>query len=202
MSSLTVVTAASGLAVSVADAKAHAVIEHAHDDGLIVDMIRAATQYIEGVTGIQTLSTTLRYTLDDWPCDATIRLPRYPVSAVSSVKYMASAGVLSTISSSAYQVDTYGSPARIVPAVGATWPTVLSGTINGVQVEFVAGYGSTADSVNQQVKAAIIRLAAHYYENRELQGDGNTGPAKSPYNELPQAVMRLLDGVRMAELCL
>lgn len=192
--SLSTVTAATGLAVSIADVKAHLRVDHAHEDQKIIALIHAATKWIEGAAGLQLLNATLRYATDCWPCTGIILLPRYPVSSVSAVKYYNTSGTLTTLSASTYQVDTYSAPARVCPAVNYEWPDLQADRLNGVQVEFVAGYGAGPDNVDPTVSLAVRMLVAHLYENPDFNVEG---PVK---DVLPAQVMRLLDGVARAEI--
>lgn len=199
--SLTTITPATALAVSIADLKSHLRIDHAYDDAHLDPLIRTCTAWVERACGIQCLTTVLRYSADSFPCDGIIRLPRYPVSAVSAVKYKApTTGTLTTISSSVYQTDLYAAPARVMPAVNSSWPDVQSGAFNAVQVEFSAGYGTDADDVDPVIVLAVKMLVTHFYENRDLRVEGNAGVTNHLWNEVPSAVLRILDGVRLAEM--
>ncbi len=50
-----------------------------------------------------------------------------------------------------------------------TWPTVSLRPINGVIIDFTAGYGADASTVPDSVKNAIYIYCTHMYENRESE---------------------------------
>jgi uncharacterized phiE125 gp8 family phage protein len=39
-----------------------------------------------------------------------------------------------------------------------------------ITVRFIAGYGDTADQVPERIKQAILMLAGHWYETRDMGG--------------------------------
>lgn len=95
-----------------------------------------------------------------------IVLPYPPLVQVNSVKYYDEAGVLQTISSSNYQVDTASEPGRIAPVYGYTWPTP-GVRLHPIEIEYVAGYGDVFGSVPVDLRHAVMMLVGHLNENRE-----------------------------------
>lgn len=152
--------------VSLAEAKLHLRVDDTADDDLITALIVAARQRFESVTWRSLITQTLVLTLDEWPDDNCIKLPRPPLVSVSSVQYTDEDGNTSTFSSSNYLVSTAGEPGAIVLKSNADWPTATLQTVDGVSVTYVAGYGGTED-VPQIIKQALLMLVAHWYENRE-----------------------------------
>ena len=120
--------------------------------------------------------------MDNW-C-APILLPRGPVTSVTHIKYVDSGGTLTTLAAGQYQVDLYSVPARIVPAYGVVWPTVKSGEVNAILVEYVAGYAQV-NGFPKAIQAAIKLIIGHLYEHRELV-------AERQGFEVPFAVKSLL----------
>jgi uncharacterized phiE125 gp8 family phage protein len=171
---LTLVTAPAKSPVGLAEAKSWARIETGDEDALILGLIEAARGYLgdlDGYTGLAFITQTFDYSLDAFPaCGFT--LPRWPVQSVASITYIDSAGASQTLSALAYQVDTKSMPARIAPAYGTTWPSTRT-ILNAVTVRFVAGYGDDPGDVPAPLRAAIMALVAHWYENREPVNIGN-----------------------------
>jgi len=128
------------------------------------------------VTGRAIVSQVWEVVLDDFS-DAMM-LPKGPVQSVTSVKYFDTEEVEQTVSASDYVLDSASDPAWVVKAEDATWPTVADG-VNNVTIRFVAGYSA----VPPELKAAILLLVAHFYDNR------STGT-------FPQAVQDLLTNHR------
>jgi uncharacterized phiE125 gp8 family phage protein len=165
----TIVTAPAEEPLQLAEVKAHLRVSVADEDALIQRLIVAVRRKVEADCGLALVTQTLDATYDRWPCDGTIRLPRGPVASVTSVKYVSAVGVLSTLPGAQYETDLTGAPARIRPAYGYTWPTILP-TLGAVVVRFVAGYGDRA-AVPADIKAAMLMMIGHLYEHREDVAD-------------------------------
>lgn len=183
--SVHVKTAPAAEPLTLTEAKLHLRVDDSDDDDLIEGLIQAAREWVENHTRRSLVRRTLELRLDCFP--AEIRLPRQPVASVTSVTYTDQDGNAATASAAIYQVDTYGTPPRIVLVSGATWPTPKVGAINAVTVEYIAGYapGETsptdhAANVPQAIKAAAKLLIGYWYENREAAG------------QVPMAVKALL----------
>lgn len=168
---LSVVTAATEQPVSVGEVKLHSRIFTDDQDSIIDSYIKAATAEAQRIVRRQFCSATLRLTLDGF-CDPThsdgwvIWIPQPPLLSVSSITYIDVDGNSTTLGSSLYIVDAVTQPGRVTPAIGETWPDTQSGRINSVSITFLAGYGS-ASAVPENIRVAIIQMAATWYENRE-----------------------------------
>jgi uncharacterized phiE125 gp8 family phage protein len=176
--SLTVVTAATSEPVSLAEMRVHLRVIDTAEDDLISSLITTARQYIEDQTQLAIATQTYRLTLDGFPLadisDYTradgfyyssavpITLPRSPVSSVSSITYVDTAGTTQTLSSSLYRVATDSLPGRVAPAYNQTWPWTQD-VIESVKVTFVAGYTTAPKTLT----AAIKLLVGHLYQHRE-----------------------------------
>ena len=88
-----------------------------------------------------------------------------------------------------YRVDTAREPGRVVLAPNGEWPSDVLDSVNGVAVEFVAGYAD-ASAVPVTAKAAILLQIGEIYANREAVIVGST-PQVSP------AVARLINLLRV-----
>jgi uncharacterized phiE125 gp8 family phage protein len=100
------------------------------------------------------LESTWLLTLDAFPC--IIRLEYGPIIAVQSVKYYDTAGILQTLSPSAWRVSDH----RIQPV--DLWPTTQLRRIGAVQVQYTAGYAAVPGPVVDWMKLALTDL----YEQR------------------------------------
>lgn len=156
------------LAVSVADAKAHARIEVADDDVLIESLIQVATDLAETLTGRAIMPQTWETTLDSFP--EAFELARIPVASVVAVFYVDEAGITQTVAPGAYTLDASEDvgPVYLVPAYGSEWPTTRD-QINAVMVRYVCGYADAA-SVPEPVKQWIKIQVATMYDNRHAYG--------------------------------
>ena len=155
--------------------------------------IAAAREHIEEVTGLAIINQTWRLVYDCWPAtrddwwggvregsismlggpssDIAVMLPRYPLASVDAVSVFATNGDETVIDVAAtFDVDVYQKPGRMALRLGKTWPIALRPT-NGVQIDYIAGYGAGGDDVPQAIKSAIMMMASHMYSHR---GDGCT----------------------------
>lgn len=162
---LKLVTAPTSEPVSVEDLKTHAVIDTSSDDDLLADMIGIAREQVEEETGRALMTQTWALTLDRFP--PIIYAPKPPLSSVSSITYVDTAGETQTWSSDEYLVDasSHHKPGRITTAYGYSYPSVRSQP-GAVTVTFIAGYGAAGD-VPKQLKQAIMLLVGAMYEHRE-----------------------------------
>jgi uncharacterized phiE125 gp8 family phage protein len=163
--SLKLITAASALAVSLSEAKAHLRVDSSDEDTLITAMITSATETAEQITGRAIMPQTWELTLDAFP--AALELTRVPAASVTSIKYFDAAGVQQSLASNAYALDNaddFGF-AYIVPAFGTEWPATRD-QINAVAVQYVAGYANAA-AVPEPIRSWIKLQIAAMYENRE-----------------------------------
>jgi uncharacterized phiE125 gp8 family phage protein len=169
------ITAPSVEPVSLAEANLHLREDGTDQDTLIQALIKGARQYAEAYTGRAFVARTFELTLPAFPAGGEIEVPRPPLIAVESVKYIDTAGALQTVAAADYQVDTYRAPGLVKPAYGATWPATRSGDYNAVQVRFQAGYAEIgspsgedpANGVPELVRQWILVRVAQLYEHRE-----------------------------------
>jgi uncharacterized phiE125 gp8 family phage protein len=161
-------TAPSVEPVTLSEAKRHANVVASDDDTLITALIVAARELVEQDTSRALINQTWELELDDWWTDA-VEVPRPPLSSVTHVKYYDANGVLQTVASTNYHVDTRRQPGVIWWDADYTLPT-LSDEANPVIVTYVAGYGSAASAVPGRAKQAILLLVGHWYRHREAVG--------------------------------
>lgn len=168
---VTVVTPPDEYALTVATAKNHMRIDADLDvhDTRIADGIRRATAEIDGPDGIgyALISQTWRLTIDcfPWNTRSQIQLPGAPIKSVSAIRYVDTDGVTQTLDAASYTVDVGGTPARIEPAYGLSWPSTRD-QIGAVQIEYVVGEADP-DDVAQDLLDALCLIISHRFENTE-----------------------------------
>lgn len=102
-----------------------------------------------------------------------------PLLAVNSVKYYNTAGVLTTLSTSDYWVDTVSQPGRVVLGYDFTPPELQQGRPNGIVIEYTAGYRATGTTAQKQaaipepIRHAMKILITDMYEHRGQYVIGN-----------------------------
>jgi uncharacterized phiE125 gp8 family phage protein len=154
--------------VTVAEAKKQCELADGvtHHDEHLSQLIKLARETVEHDTGIVACTGTFVYRMTDWPCADWFTLPDVrPISSVTSIVYVDSAGASSTFSSGDYTLDTNAVKPFVKLNYGDSWPT-LRGDINGITVTFVAGYAN-ASLVPQLFKQACLLVIAREFAMRE-----------------------------------
>lgn len=118
-----------------------------------------------------------------------LEIPLPPLVSVEAVRTYNRAGTSSVFSSSSYYLDTYAEPGALVLKDGYTWPVDLR-DVNAVEIDFTAGY----DTVPPMLKIAMLQIAAHWYENRELFEIGTI------LARVPISAMAILDRFKLRRL--
>lgn len=176
--------------VSLADAKLHLRITQDDEDDLIAGLIRGAREEVEAQTGLALITQSWRLTLDCLPPAGRVALARCPVAEILSVTLYGADGEATVLDPSAYDSDIVSRPARLIFAA----PLEPLRSMNGVEIDFSAGYGAAGDAVPDRLKQAMLLLVAHWYEFR-----GAYGPADQPVSA-PDGFDRAIAGFRQARL--
>lgn len=188
---LQLVTAPAGYPVTLQEAKTHMRVDSADEDAYIGILLSAAASQVEIEIGRALITRTYNLLLDGWPSDSSggeewwdgeregsivelltqgakryIELPYPPISSVTHVKTYDDADVATVFAASNYYVDRTSMPGRIALRTSSAWP-IPTRLTNGIEIQWVAGYGATGNVMPDQIKLAIMQLASHWYENRE-----------------------------------
>lgn len=139
-------------------------------DALLLRYLRAAIAAIEARTGKALMSRGFRLTLDRWRWADAQALPVAPVTAVSAVTLIDAAGDETVVDPARWRLVVDRHRPQIL-ATGAVLPQVP--TNGAVTVDFTAGFGAVWDAVPDDLREAVLLLAAQYYE-------GRTGGAPMP----------------------
>lgn len=155
--------------VTLNEAKAHLRVSHGSEDELIASLIRAARDEVEKATGVALIDQSWRLTLDQWPRNAVATIARHPVKEILSVTVFGADGEGSLIDPGTYSLDSLSRPARLhfedTPA-----PVRV---LNGIEIDFSAGFGEAGTDVPDILKRAILLLVAHWYEFRGVYDAGD-----------------------------
>lgn len=134
-------------------------------DDEITELIKAARLRCEKVAGIALVTQTWKLTLDAFPDDGLIRLPRPPLASVTNIKYLDTSGVEQTLATTEYRVDADSKPGLIQEDSGKAWPAIYD-VVAAVRVTYVAGYGG-ASAVPEDIKQRLRAHVCYCYENRD-----------------------------------
>lgn len=149
---LVTVTAAATEPITLAEAKAHLRITHSADDTMIGALVSAAREAVEMNTGRALAAAEYRWASDD-AIDSAMRLPLWPLDAVSAVSYEDADGARVLLDASAYAVDADRATVVLTPPSGGS----------ALSVTFTVA----PTNIPAPLKAAILLLVGDLYENAE-----------------------------------
>lgn len=180
--------------VTLDEAKSHLRVDIAADDTLITRLIDAVTDYIEGPNGlgIALISQEWKVAFDFFP--RVIEIPLWPVISIDQISYVDPDGTSQTVDS--FQSDVISSPARALPDYNTSWPQTRN-VLNAVEVTFTAGFGTDSppeSNVPDDIRAAILLILGHWYENREASIVGTAAV------ELPMGAESILNRYRIGRV--
>lgn len=113
---------------------------------------------------------------DAWPPNGRLAVFPAPVRQVLAARVYDPAGVAQAIDAEAFVIDNAVAPSVIFASRALPQP---GRAIAGVEIDVVAGYGTTAAAVPEPLQQAIRQLLAHWYENRGAAPTGE-GAARVP----------------------
>lgn len=166
MPNLTLVTAPTLLPVSAEQVMQAAAIEDEAEIDRFERLIRTATELVQDYAGVQLLQATYRLDLSHWNLNEGLILPRSNRGEITHVKYLpASGGSLTTWAAEQYQfVSRTNGLSELWPLNGVSWPSILSATVNAVQVTYKCG-AEEVDDLPPQAVTAVEQMALYLYEH-------------------------------------
>jgi len=185
-----VVTPPAAEALMLGEVKAHLRIDGNDEDELLQSLVAVAREHLERTTGLVLIGRTMRLYLDFWPASGAIEIAHGPVRAVAEIRIYDDRGVETVVDLSGHVLDEAARPARL-------WlrsrPSPRQ-AMNGIEIDFTAGFGDTGADVPDTLKRAMLTHIALMYEFRGAVAPGQQ-PAAIPegYDRLiaPFAVRRL-----------
>jgi len=185
------------------------------DDEYITSLIKSAREYCEEETGRAMINQTWAIRLDGWPVTSAsgdgwwdgvklgsilqetpraLPIDHIPLSSIDHVKTFHDIDGEQVMPETDYHVDTFNSPGKIKLKSGKSWPVVNE---EGIEIQYVVGYGSTTDKVPFPLKQAVMQLVLHWYENREaVRTTGSEGTSKVPIHI--ESILRKYRKLRLA----
>ena len=115
-----------------------------------------------------------------------IQIVRGPVQTIDLVTVYDAEGAPVEVDASGHVLDGTARPARLVLAEKPATERAL----NGVEIDFSAGFGEAGTDVPDLLRRAILVLAAHWYEFR-----ASYKPADQPVS-YPAGYERMIAGYR------
>ncbi len=168
---LTLTTPPAARPVSLAEAKAHLKVDASEEDGLVAEMIAAATRRVEFECDLALITQRWRLLRDCWPRSGVVGIPIHPVRTVEAVKILTEDGLM-IVDPALWEADLASRPARLRALSGFPEP---ARRMNVVQVDLTCGFGDVPADVPADLRQAVLLIVAHWFENRE----GNAEQARA-----------------------
>lgn len=188
--------------VTMEDARAHLRVDtfgsppESDDDFWIRNIgLPGAREWAELYSGRSIGLRSMELAMNRFPAGSVMTLPFGPVDSVASIVYDDTDGVEQIMDPADYVLDYYGPLPTIRLAPGASWPTDARDEFDAIRVSYLAGYTPAGASppglrIPASIRAAILLMLGHLYENRE------TASAVS-VEEIPLGARPLLDLTRI-----
>ncbi len=161
--SLSLHTAPTLLPVSLEEARTVQHVDESDEDYLLELAINQATEDAEQI--MKRAISPQKWQLTLYAFDGVLTLQRPKVTAVDSVKYVNTEGVLNTLDPSAYKLSASSDyTATLHPAYGTSWPSTRAEP-EAVQVVFTCGDANVA-AVPASIKAWILLRVGALFEFR------------------------------------
>lgn len=170
--------------ISLEDVRLHLRLDTTQEEHYLRAMLAAAGALCERYTGLTLLWTRYFLSLDQWPemtparwwdgvregvtgrqSPLALSLPRPPLLAVNEIRVFDNNNGVIIVPAEDYIIDYMGIPGRILFKEGIDIP--LPGLpAGGIEIDYVAGYGTKPDDLPAALKQGILMILAHLYEHR------------------------------------
>lgn len=167
--------------VTLAEIKAHCVVDFDDDDTLLTSLGAAAARSISAWSGRVLTTEVWSVSFAAGFCGDLV-LPKSPVQSVDAITYFDADDVEQTASVADFYLTQGEDRAFLRPKAGISWPSANSRRADAITVQFTAGYSTGLDNL----KTAVLAMTAHLYEHREAVGD-------TALAEIPLGVAALIE---------
>jgi uncharacterized phiE125 gp8 family phage protein len=167
--------------LTLAEIRAHLRLDSEEEDVLLLALATVAREHLERETGLVLAARDFRLCCDDWPEDGILTIARGPVRAVASVTVYDSEGEPQVVDLDRHLLDGQARPARLwlreTPVPGRA--------MNGIEVEFSAGFGESGADVPETLKRAmLLHVAAMYACRGVVAADAQPAVVPPGYDRL------------------
>ena len=129
-------------------------------DVLIGLLILGAVEFAEKYTGLTFIDLPFKTFRDFFT--PSFELRRAPISVINSVKYTDDEGNEQTVPNTVYGL-TQTFYQRVFRLPNKSWPQDKANIPDAIQIEFVAGFGPTDQSVPGDIKMALLAHVVHVF---------------------------------------
>lgn len=190
--------------ITLAQAKAHLRLDSDDEDDFVQVLIDVATQIFDGtgkvrdgILGCAMMTQTWMLETERWvvpfrrairmASDYRIWIEHGPVQSVESIQVYTNDALVDWPQEN-WRVGHEDTRAFVTLAVGGSWPT-YDFREDAFQVAFTAGYGDTPEDVPAPLRAAMLLMIGHLFENRQSV---IVSASRATAIEVPQAVDMLI----------
>lgn len=216
--------AAAATPIALADLKTYMGIKAAdtNKDADLTRIIYTATERCEAYTGRAFINRTYTLWLDGFPAAPPspgepiegvhqvpwntwlsakkfIILQRPPLVSVTHLKTYNTSDVDSTMSASDYFVDTKTEPGRLSLNDSATWPTTYLRPINGIEIEYIAGYGAAESNIPDGIQEALFQMSRLLFKVKTKDFNENDTPSflEEAASGIPKGIKEILNPFKL-----
>ncbi|WP_332698418.1 head-tail connector protein [Bosea sp. (in: a-proteobacteria)] len=149
--------------VSLAEAKDFLRLLANDEDELLGTLVTAARLMVEAASGRMLINQSWRLVLDRWPAGGEIRLPFSPVGSIAAARVYDAGGSSQVVPLSSLALVAGTDP----PLITVSGPVPAPGRERAaIEIDVVAGFGATRDTVPAPLRQAVLRLACRWFEHR------------------------------------
>lgn len=183
-------TPATTLPVTLAEFKEFARLDGDYEDTYLALLLEAVSDAAALYLNRSLITRTMVLSIDSWPTDRTwIELPEGPVISVTAVRILDEDGsVVETYSSDNYYLRLEGRKNYLHLRLTASTLMNSDREYGGIEIEYLAGYGTSPSNVPAGIRHGILAWAAICYETR-VPPDGMAAP--------PAEVQKMLSAWRV-----
>lgn len=177
--------------VSLAEAKSWLREDGADEDQLIQALIVSARLTLEAYTRRFYVTQSWRLVFDAWPeslcATSTLSIPFAPFQSVTAIRIFDGNDNAQIIPTASYRAPAASEGGRVI---FTSAPPAPGRSADGVEIDFVAGYGALSSQTPEPLRRATLMLVAHWREKRGDEAD----------DALPRAVAQLAGPYRRERL--
>lgn len=178
--------------ITLQQAKDHLRITDNNQDSVIMDCIKSAQSHVETYTNQIFSSVTFCAYFDEKEVQSysMLEIWKYPITAISSIKYLNESGVETTLDNTTYSTDVIDCPIRIYLT---SVPTTKLDTLNVWRVYFTAGF-TDSSYIKSELIGWVKIFTAFYFQTRQPEYTGQT------VSQIAYSAERQLDKYRKDQL--
>ena len=154
--------------ITVAQVKSWGKIETTAEDDVITTLITAIREVAEAWLGRALIEQRIVSTLDYWPENGIVNLPRPPLMSVVKIETLDEEDTATLYSSNNYFVRTDVEPGQIIIKNGCSPPINTDRYYGGFKITHTNGYGYEAADVPAALKQGLIEWVLDALENRQI----------------------------------